>query len=125
MASQNARLRRVGEQLKRELAGIIHDELKDPRLGMVTVSAVRVSRDLGHAKVYITVLGEESRKKESVEVLNHAGRFLRKSLGQCLKLRAIPELHFVYDESLEKGMHLTNLIEQAVASDSRSAHKDD
>lgn len=125
MPSDNARVRRVGEQLKRELAGIIHDELKDPRLGMVTVSALRLSRDLSYAKVYVTVLGEQSKKKESVEVLNHAAGFLRKSLGQCLKLRVVPELHFVYDESVEKGIHLTNLIEQAVASDSRSVHKDD
>lgn len=125
MSSDNSRSRRVGEQLKRELAGIIHDDLKDPRLGMVTVSAVRVSRDLGYAKVYITVLGEQSKKKESMEILNHAAGFLRRSLGQCLKLRAVPALQFVYDESFEKGMHLTNLIEQAVASDSRNAHKDD
>lgn len=125
MPSDNARLRRVGELLKRELAGVIHDEIKDPRLGMVTVAAVRVSRDLGYAKVYVTVLGEESAKKESVQVLNHAARFLRKSLGQNTKMRSVPELHFVYDESLEKGMHLTNLIEQAVASDNRRAHKDD
>lgn len=125
MSSDNSRSRRVGEQLKRELAGIIHDDLKDPRLGMVTVSAVRVSRDLGYAKVYITVLGEQSKKKESMEILHHAAGFLRRSLAQCLKLRAVPALQFVYDESLEKGMHLTNLIEQAVASDSRNARKDD
>ena len=125
MATENPRARRVGEQLKRELAQLIHDELQDPRLGMVTVSAVQVSRDLAHAKVYVTVLGPDGVQAESLQVLNHAAGFLRHLLGRCLILRSIPQLHFVYDESVERGRHLTELIEQAVAADSHDASEND
>jgi len=120
MPTENPRVRRVGEQLKRELARLIHDELQDPRLGMVTVSAVRVSRDLAHAKVYVTVLGPDAAQADSLRVLNHAAGFLRHLLGQCLVLRSVPQLRFVYDESVERGRHLTELIEQAIASDSHN-----
>ena len=115
----------MGEQLKRELAQLIHDELQDPRLGMVTVSAVQVSRDLAHAKVYVTVLGRDGAQAESLQVLNHSAGFLRHLLGRCLILRSIPQLHFVYDESVERGRHLTALIEQAVAADSHDAGEND
>lgn len=116
------RTRRIGEQMQRELASLIRDQVKDPRLGMVTVSAVEVSRDLAHAKVFITVLGEDKVKRESLQVLIKAAGFLRHELGQRMIVRSVPQLKFVYDESIERGSRMSALIDQAVASDK---HEDD
>ena len=112
------RTRRVAEQLQRELAQLIRDEVKDPRLGMVTVVDVEVSRDLSHAKVFVTLLaGDEEARMTSVAILNDAAGMLRRFLGRRLRLRTIPQLHFHYDQSIEKGAELSALIDAAVASD--------
>ena len=111
------RTRRVGEQMQRELAVLIRDRIKDPRLGMVTVSDVEVSRDLAHARVYFTVLGDEEARRQSQEVLDRAAGFLRGELGRIMKLRTIPELRFIYDESIERGEKLDALIEAAIEAD--------
>lgn len=111
------RTRRVGEQIQRDLSELIRDELKDPRLGMVSISAVRVSRDLGHAKIYISVLGNSSDAGESIEVLNHAAGFLRGQLGRRMHVRAVPALKFFHDRSLEEGARIGALINRARASD--------
>jgi len=108
---------RIGRQMQRELAALIHDELRDPRVGMVTVQEVRITRDLAHAKVFFTVLGDAPDVSKTTRVLNKAAGFLRRALGQRMRLRTVPELHFVYDESIEEGEHLSALIEQAVRSD--------
>jgi ribosome-binding factor A len=114
------RTRRVGEQLQRELADLIRDEVSDPRVGMVTVSAVDVTRDLAHAKVFIAVLGADSEQTAgSVDALNNAAGYLRKLLGQRLRLRTVPALHFHYDESFDRGARLSQLIDQAVSRDER------
>lgn len=118
MVQDFSRTERIGQQLQRELAVLVRDELKDPRLGMVTIQAVRVVRDLSHAKVFYTVMGGEHDHKESDKVLNHAAGFLRRLLAQRVKLRTMPQLHFVYDESIEYGSHLSSLIEKAVEADS-------
>ncbi|MBN8413044.1 30S ribosome-binding factor RbfA [Halomonas denitrificans] len=117
---------RVADQLQKELAVLIQREVKDPRLGMVTVSGVEVSRDLGYADVHITLLGEQDpeRIKENLQVLKRAGGFLRSQVARRIKLRHVPELRFHYDESVVRGQHLSSLIEEAVASD-RSRHADD
>jgi len=120
MPREFPRTRRVGEQIQRELAELIRTELKDPRLGMVSISAVQVSRDLGHAKVYASVLGSEEQSTESVKVLNHAAGFLRHKLGKLLHMRVIPELHFFLDRSLEEGARLGALINEAIASDRKN-----
>ena len=120
MPREFPRTRRVGEQIQRELAELIRTELKDPRLGMVSISAVQVSRDLGHAKVHVSVLGTEEQSRESVKVLNHAAGFLRHKLGKLLHIRVIPELHFFLDRSLEEGARLGALINAAIASDRRN-----
>ncbi len=112
-----SRTDRIGQQIQRELAVLVRDELKDPRLGMVTIQAVKVVRDLSHAKVYFTVLGQEGEQEESTKLLKVASGFLRKMLGQRMKLRTIPQLNFVYDDSIEYGAHLSTLIEKAVKSD--------
>ncbi|MFN2308112.1 MAG: 30S ribosome-binding factor RbfA [Gammaproteobacteria bacterium] len=111
------RTRRVGEQIQRELAALIRDAVKDPRVGMATVSAVEVSRDLAHAKVFISVLGDVEVRTASLTALNNAAGFLRHELGQRMLTRTVPQLRFVYDASIERGSQLSALIDQAVASD--------
>lgn len=94
---------------------LVRDEIKDRRLGMVTIQEVRVTRDLAHAKVYFTLLGGEFDHRQAAAHLNDAGPYLRHLLGVSLRgLRTVPELHFVYDESIERGMHLDSLIDRAV-----------
>ena len=125
MPREFPRTRRVGEQLQRELAGLIRDDIKDPRLGMVSISAVQVSRDLSHAKVYISVLGSEEQAQESLAVLRHAAGYLRHRLGKLLHIRVIPELHFFYDRSLEEGARMGALINKAIAADHRGGSGSD
>lgn len=117
---------RVADQLQQELAVLIQREVKDPRLGMVTVSGVTVSRDLGYADVYITLLGDDdaARIKENLAVLKRAGGFLRSQIARRIKLRHVPELRFHYDESVTRGHKLSSLIDEAVESD-RARHGDD
>ena len=125
MPKEFPRTRRVGEQIQRELAALIHDELKDPRLGMVSISSVQVSRDLGHAKVHVSVLGDAEQTKASLEVLNHASGFLRHKLGKMMHIRVIPALRFYHDRSLEEGARLGALINAAIASDKENSSDDE
>ncbi|HAJ92938.1 MAG TPA: 30S ribosome-binding factor RbfA [Gammaproteobacteria bacterium] len=125
MPKEFPRTRRVGEQIQRELASLIHDEIKDPRLGMVSVTAVIVSRDLAHAKVYVSVLGNAEQTDASIRVLNHASGFLRHRLGKILHIRVIPELRFYLDRSLEEGARMGALINAAIASDKGNADDDE
>lgn len=119
--ADSSRRQRVADQIQKELAGIILHEMKDPRLGMVTVSAVDVSRDLAYADVYITVLGKDDAdaksREETLGVLTRGGGFLRARLGKAMKLRIVPALRFRYDISIERGVHLSSLIEEAVKQD--------
>jgi ribosome-binding factor A len=120
MAQEYSRTQRVADQIQRELAALIQREVKDPRVGMATVSAVEVSRDLSHAKVFVTILngGEDTQEiTESVKALNNASGFLRSQLGRRMKLRIVPTLRFHFDDSLSRGNYLSNLIDQARASD--------
>lgn len=118
------RTRRIGEQLQRELAIIIQQELRDPRLGMVTISAVEVSKDMAVARVFVTALGENADHKQTVEALQHAAGFLQHELGRRVQLRTIPRLRFTYDESIERGAQLSALIDSAVKSD-RDKHQEE
>ncbi len=115
------RLRRVADQIQRELSEILRTELKDPRVGMITLTGVEVSPDLAHAKVFFTSLAGVERRDETLTGLARASGFLRTMLGAQLKTHNVPELHFVYDESVESGIRLTHLIEDAVASDAARA----
>lgn len=110
------RAERVGGEMRRELAQLIQREVKDPAVGFVSVSDVEVSRDLSHAKVFITVF-EESTAKDSIKALNKAAGFLRGRLGQEMRLRSVPQLHFHHDSSVETGERMDRLIEQARSSD--------
>jgi ribosome-binding factor A len=111
------RLRRVADQIQRELAGLVRGEVKDPRVGMVTFTGVEVSPDLAHAKVFFTSLGDTEGRAATLAGLERAAGFLRSMLGARIKLHNTPELHFVYDESVESGIRLSRLIDEAVASD--------
>ena len=117
MAREFKRTDRLGSQLQRELAQLVRDELKDRRLGLVTIQEVRVTRDLAHAKVYFTLLSSDFDHRQATIHLNEAAPYLRHLLGSSLRsLRSVPELHFVYDESVERGMHLDALIDRAVGA---------
>lgn len=126
MAKDFPRARRVADQVQRELATLIRDAVRDPRIvGSVTVSEVQVSRDMAHAKVYMTVLGASAAETdEAVEVLNGAAGFLRRELGRQMKLRSVPALHFFHDLSFDRGAELTKLIDSAVADDRERGSED-
>ncbi|MEC7119143.1 MAG: ribosome-binding factor A [Pseudomonadota bacterium] len=118
------RLKRMADQVQRELADLIRMELKDPRLGgLVTISGVKVSPDLGYAEVYVTVMGREfeaddqhaAAHEETLSVLNKASGFLRAELGRRIKTRVTPRLRFHYDTVTAHGNYMTQLINKAVA----------
>jgi len=121
MPREFPRTRRVGEQIQRELAGLVHEEIKDPRLGMVSISGVEVSSDLAHAKVFISVLGDDAAVTASVRVLNNAAGFLRRKLGARMRLRIVPRLQFFHDRSLAEGARMDALIKAAVSGNSDTA----
>ena len=109
-----ARSARIADQIQRELAGIVRLELRDPRVGLVTFTGVELSRDQSHAKVFFTVLGAGPVVEDALHGLQHAAGFLRSQLAHRLSTRSVPELHFAYDESVERGMRLSKLIDEAV-----------
>ena len=113
------RSRRIAEQVQRELSDIIRLELKDPRVGMITITDVEVTPDGAHARVYFTSLGEASRIDEAVAGLQHAAGYLRSQLAQRLKVRVVPQLHFEHDASVERGIRVSQLIDAAVAEDAK------
>jgi ribosome-binding factor A len=124
MSQEFSRTRRIGELLQRELAQLIQEELKDPRVKLVTVSHVDVASDLKQAKVYVTFLREKEDIQEQLKILNKAAGFLQHGLSQRIELRAIPHLRFVYDDSIERGRHLSALIDKALKKDSDAGSED-
>ncbi|MCH8529875.1 MAG: 30S ribosome-binding factor RbfA [Saccharospirillum sp.] len=131
MPKDGTRLRRIGDQIQRELSVLIQQEVKDPRLGMVTLNSVRVSSDLSYADIYFTcmVFGDnaeaQQQRHEQEAVLNKIAPFLRSNLAKLLALRIIPHLRFHYDEVVETGARLTDLISEAVRQDkARQGDKD-
>ena len=125
MAKEYSRTRRVADQIQRNMAELIQMELGDPRIGMVTVTAVDVTREFESARVFFTVLGknlgDKSQIEETTSTLNHAAGFLRSALAKRLKLRTTPKLIFVYDSSMERGNQLTDLIKSATKSTSNDS----
>ncbi len=112
----NPRTTRLADQIQRDLSGIIRLELKDPRIGLVTITGVELSPDMTHAKVFVTVLGDEDKTEETLATLRRASGFLRSELAHGLGTRVTPELHFVFDESVVRGARLSRLIDDAVRS---------
>ncbi|MCX8649455.1 30S ribosome-binding factor RbfA [Gilliamella sp. B2776] len=125
MAKAFNRSSRVGHELQKEIAIILQREIKDPRLGMVTVSGVDISRDLSYAKVFVTFLNDEDPRviEQGLKVLNDAKGYIRTLIGKAMSLRIIPEIKFFYDESLVKGMHMSNLVTNVIKQDNER-HKD-
>jgi ribosome-binding factor A len=111
------RTHRVAEQIQHELAELVRTEVKDPRVGMVTITQVDVSADMAHAKVHFTHLAGREHADDAVKGLTRAAGFLRSQLSHRMKLYTVPQLHFLYDDSIESGMRLSKLIDEAVAED--------
>ena len=110
---QGRRIDRIEEQFRIELSEIIEREIHDPRIGLATVIHVKVSPDLRHARVFVTVLGNDAERKKTLEGLRSAASYARHSLSKRLHhLKRIPELTFDYDETVEKGMRIEELLEQ-------------
>ena len=126
MAKEFSRTHRVSDFLKKELATQIQLEIRDPRVGMCSVTDVEVSRDLSYARVYITLLGRETEDeaKEGVDALNKAAGFLRSKIAKNNNARTTPKLRFYFDSSVVRGQHLSGLIEKAVADDKSRAVDD-
>ncbi len=131
MPADFSRSRRVGELIQRELANLLTREIKDPRLSLISITAVDVTRDMGFAKVFYTIMDINSNDKdvsahrEQVkQALTKASGFLRYELGQRIQLRVVPTLDFRFDESIQHGVKLSHLIDTAVADD-KKRHTDD
>lgn len=115
MPKEYSRSSRVAEQIRRELAELIRLEVKDPRVGFVTITDVEITPDYSHAKVFFTCLKGAEAAEEIAIGLRRASGFLRRELGRRVRIHTTPELHFVYDPSLERGSHLSALIDKAMA----------
>jgi ribosome-binding factor A len=106
------RVGRVGEQIKKELSHIIQSELKDPRIGFITVTGVEVTNDLSQAKTYLSVLGSDEQKEETLKALDRGTGFIRSELGKRMRLRHTPELIFKFDSSIEYGSRIESILEK-------------
>ncbi|MDA9556782.1 30S ribosome-binding factor RbfA [Vibrio sp.] len=118
MSKEFSRTQRVGQQLQKELAMILQREVRDSRLGMVTISDVEVSRDLAYVKVFVTFLcvGEQT-PESSLEALREHEVHIRMMLGKRIRLRLTPEVRFYYDNTLVEGMRMSNLVTEVVNQD--------
>ncbi|MFB2753165.1 30S ribosome-binding factor RbfA [Shewanella xiamenensis] len=118
MAKEFSRTRRIGQQLQQELAVVLQRDMKDPRIGFVTVNDVDVSRDLSYAKVFVTFFEEDNEVvQEKLNALIAAAPYIRTLVAGRMKLRVMPEIRFVYDSSLVEGMRMSNLVSQVINSD--------
>ena len=126
MAREFNRADRIAQQMKREVAIILQRELKDPRVRMATVSDVTVSGDLMYAKIYVTFMDNDAEAvKAAIKVLNKAKGFVRTMIGRAMKLRAVPEITFFYDKSLDEGMRISHLITETLKKDATLATNSD
>jgi ribosome-binding factor A len=104
------RMRRVDEAMREVLSGAITSELKDPRVGFVTVTAVETSADLRHARVFVSVLGNPGERRRTMQALDNAHGFLQRRVGGELRMKNTPQLQFIYDETAERGMRINELL---------------
>jgi len=123
MPKEFSRSQRMAEQVRRELSELVRDELKDPRVSWVSFTAVKLSKDLGHAVVYFSVMDDDS-AEQTTEALNKAAGFLRRELSRRIRARVTPALKFVHDTSLERGSNMDALIARALASDADASDED-
>ncbi len=112
---------RINELLREELSDLIRQEVKDPRVsGIVSITEVQSSQDLHYSRVYVSIMGTDAEKDDTIKALTTAAGFLRRELASRLKLRSIPELNFMRDDSIEKGARLLELIKKANSNTSGS-----
>ena len=123
MPREFSRSQRMAEQIRRDLAEIVRDELKDPRMGFLSFSAVKLSRDLGNAVIYCSVM-EEDKQVETLETLNRATGFLRSKLASRMRSRTVPILKFINDESMRRGAAMETLIRKAINQDESNSSED-
>jgi len=123
MPKDFSRSLRVADQIQRELADLLQNEIKDPRLNLITLTGVEVSRDYAYAKVFYTALGAQGDNDAIEQGLARASGFLRTHLSKRIKLRQVPQLIFVYDKSVEHGAFLSKLIDEAVAQENTTDSK--
>ncbi|EIJ73221.1 MAG: 30S ribosome-binding factor RbfA [Haemophilus parahaemolyticus] len=125
MSREFKRSDRVAQELKKEVAVILQREVKDPRIGMVTVSDVEVSRDLAYAKIFVTFLFDNDQEaiNQGMKGLEKASPYIRSLVGKAMRLRIVPELRFIYDESLVEGMRMSNLVSNVIRED-EAKHKE-
>jgi ribosome-binding factor A len=120
------RPQRLGHQLRSEISEFIQRGLvKDPRVGFVSISSVRISKDLSYAKVFVSVFGSEQEGQSSIKALENASGFIRHHLGKRLHIRRIPELIFLQDTSIEEGVRITQLIDKALEPAENESRNDD
>ncbi|MEO9136299.1 MAG: 30S ribosome-binding factor RbfA [Casimicrobiaceae bacterium] len=119
MKRTSQRAQRVGDQIQRELADLLTNEVKDPRVGPVTVTGVDVSADLSHATIRFTHLAGKETAQVAADALARTAGFLRSELSRRLDLYSVPQLHFAYDDSIESGIRMSQLIDEAIAADKR------
>jgi ribosome-binding factor A len=127
MPRVSSRVDKVADLLKKEIALLIQNEIRDPRVGMASVTGVKVSKDLAHANVFVTMMGKSSEQEaaDGIAALNKASGYLRTLLAKTISLRTIPKLKFIFDDSLARGEYLTGLIDEALARDLRDHHLED
>ncbi|MEX2583073.1 MAG: 30S ribosome-binding factor RbfA [Gemmatimonadota bacterium] len=118
---QFRRTDRLNEQLRQEISLVIRDEVRDPRVGIATITAVETSPELDHARVYLTTLGEDEAKEEALAGLRSAAPFIRGQLGRRLHMRRIPELHFQIDRKLENALRIEQLLREALPDEAESS----
>jgi ribosome-binding factor A len=122
--AKSYRIERINETIKEILSEIVLNQIKDPRVGLVTITAVRVSNDMAVAKVYYSVMGEDAERKETHKGLVSARNFMRKAIAGELKLRTAPELRFVYDDSLERSIAIETALRETRDNDDRAGRDD-
>ena len=121
MKKISQRAQRVGDQIQKELADLLAHAVKDPRVGAITVTFVEVTADLSHATVHVTHLAGREHATKVIDALERTAGFLRRELAHRFGMYSVPQLHFAYDDSIESGMRLSQLIDDAVAADKKLA----
>lgn len=120
--AKGQRLERIQHEIVRELSELLHKELKDPRVGFVTITGCKISPDLSSARVYASPMGDARAIAETMRGLASAAGFLSVELGKRLGMRRTPAIHFVRDESIERGVKLTNIIDEVQRRDEARSH---
>lgn len=114
---------RLAEAIKKEIADLIRTEIKDPRLGFVTITGVEVTRDLSYAKIFVSVMGSDDQRKETMAVLQKAAGYMRSEVGRRIKVRHVPELMFKLDTSLDHGTRIMELLQEVNKREENSTNE--